>query len=93
MVRVTVRFMSIARLRAGTGGAEISSQSNRLGDVVREVVKRYGITDIILTEDGEIRPWARVFVNGRSQELAGGLDTVLSEGDRVALVFPYAEAF
>ena len=93
MVRVTVRFMGIARLRAGTRDVELSFQSNRLRDVIQEIVRRYGVADIILTEEGEVRPWARVFVNGRSQELLGGLDTSLSEGDRIALAFPYAEAF
>lgn len=93
MVRVTVRFLSIARLRAGTSGAELSFSENKLGDVVQEIVKRYDIADIILTEDGEVRPWARVLVNGRSQEFLGGLDTRLAEGDRIALIYPYAEAF
>ncbi len=85
--------MSIARFRAGTSGAELSFPKNRLRNVVEEIVEKYNIVDIILTDEGEVRPWARVFVNGRSQELVGGLDMVLADGDRIALVYPYAEAF
>jgi len=39
MVRVTVRFMSIVRLRAGTRGVELSLPMDRLGDVVREIAE------------------------------------------------------
>jgi len=93
MVRVTVRFMSIVRLRAGTRGVELSLPMDRLGDVVREIARRYDVADLLLTEAGEVKPWARIFVNGRSQEFTGGLGTRVSDGDRIALVFPYAEAF
>lgn len=93
MIRVTVRFMSVVRLRTGTGGGEFSFPKNSLRDVLLEIVKKYNIADIMLTEEGEVRRWARVFVNGRSHELVGGLNLTLADGDRIALVFPYAEAF
>lgn len=93
MVRITVRFLSIARLRTGTASAELTFSSNVLRDVILEIVERYHIRDIILADDGEIKPWARVLVNGRSQEFIGGLDMPLSNGDRLSLVYPYAEAF
>lgn len=32
------------------------------------------IADIILTESGEVRPYARVLVNGRSHQFVGGFD-------------------
>ena len=85
--------MSIARQRAGTGGVEFSSSKDRLGDVLKEVVDKYRIADIILDRDGEVRPWARVLLNGRSQQFVGGLDTVLHDGDRIALIYPYTENF
>jgi molybdopterin converting factor small subunit len=85
--------MSVVRLRAGTGGVEFSSSSNRLGDVVKEIVKKYHVADLIFTRVGKVRPWARILVNGRSQEFVGGLDARLSDGDRIALIFsfPYHE--
>lgn len=40
--------------------------------------------------DGEqTRAYARVLVNGRFNEHQEGFDTVLSDGDRVALVYPF----
>lgn len=93
MVKVSVKFMSIVRLRAGTSGMEFSSSKSRLGDIVREIVENYDIVDLIFTKDGKVRPWARILVNGRSQEFIGGLDAQVLDGDRIALVFsfPYHE--
>ena len=84
--------MSIVRLRAGTGEVEFSASSNHLGEVLKEVAEKYRIADLIFAE-GKVRPWARILVNGRSQEFIGGLNARLSEGDRIALIFsfPYHE--
>jgi molybdopterin converting factor small subunit len=93
LVRVTVKFMSIVRQHAGTGEVEFSSQKDKLGDVVQEIAEKYNISDLVLTSDGKVRPWARILVNGRSQEFIGGLGAKLSDGDTIALIysFPYHE--
>ena len=93
MVRITVKFMSIARQRTGTGRIEIIEPVPKLRVVLGHIVDKYGIRDIILTDAGEIKPWARVLVNGRSQEFVGGLDLELHDGDILALVYPYADNF
>ena len=93
MVKVIVRFISIVRQFAGTGRVDFDSSGQRLRDVLNEVVHRYPIADAILAESGEVRPYARVLVNGRSHELLGGLDMKLSDGDQIALIYPYTEQF
>jgi molybdopterin converting factor small subunit len=93
MVKVMVKFMSIARQRAETGTVEFTSGSVRLRDVLREIVEAYKLVDIILDTDGGVRRWARVLVNGRSEQYVGGLNMVLHDGDRIALIYPYAENF
>jgi molybdopterin converting factor small subunit len=93
MVRVIVKFMSIARQRAGTAGVEFLSANDRLGDVLKEIVDRYKMADIILSEEADVRPWARVLLNGRSQQFVGGLNAQLHDGDRIALIYPYTENF
>jgi molybdopterin converting factor small subunit len=85
--------MSVARLRAGSGTVRFLSTANRLGDVLRELVDSYRMSDIFMTESGEVRQWARVLVNGRSQEFLGGLNLELHDDDTLALVYPYAENF
>jgi molybdopterin converting factor small subunit len=93
MVTVTVKFLSIARQRARTSGSEYVTSERKLGVVLKEIVETFHITDIILAENGTVKPWARVLVNGRSHEFIGGLGVELRDGDRLALVYPYAENF
>jgi molybdopterin converting factor small subunit len=93
MVKVIVRFMSIVRQRAGTAGVDFDYSGQRLRELLNEVVARYPIGDIILAANGEVRPWARVLVNGRSHHLVGGLDVELNNGDQIALIYPYTEQF
>jgi ABC-type phosphonate transport system ATPase subunit len=52
MVTITVKFMSIPRQRTGTGRVEFVSSESRLRDVLKEIVNRYRIANIILTESG-----------------------------------------
>jgi molybdopterin converting factor small subunit len=40
-------------------------------------------------EGEQTRPYARVLVNGKFNELLDGFETELSEDDRVALVYPF----
>ena len=93
MVDVTVKFMGIARQRAGVSKVEFVCEGRKLRDVLSAVAAAYGVADIILTECGEVRPWARVLVNGRSHEFMGGLNAELHNGDSLALIYPYTENF
>lgn len=89
MVNLSVKFMGIPRQHTGTGRVEFTSSKSRLRDVLKEIVDSYAIADILLTENGEVRPYARVLVNGRSFQFVGGLDTQLHDGDAVALIYPW----
>jgi molybdopterin converting factor small subunit len=40
-------------------------------------------------EGEQTRAYARIMINGRFNEHLGGFDTELSDGDRVALVYPF----
>jgi molybdopterin converting factor small subunit len=40
-------------------------------------------------EGEQTKPFARVLVNGTFNELLAGFDTVLEDGDRVSLVYPF----
>lgn len=89
MVRLTVKFMSIPRQRTGTGRVEFVSSQNRLKDVLKEIVDSYRIDDIIFTDSGDVRPYARILINGRSYQFVGGLNAELHDGDAVALIYPW----
>jgi molybdopterin converting factor small subunit len=89
MVHVIVKFMGIPRQRTGIGRSEFNSSESKLRGVLREIGKFYNVNDIILTENGDVKPYARVLVNGRSFQFVGGMDAELHEGDAIALVYPW----
>ena len=89
MVNVIVKFMGIPRQRTGLGRTEFKSSREKLMDVLKELVEVYKIADIILTEKDEVRPYARVLVNGRSFQFIGGLEARVNEGDTIALIYPW----
>ena len=89
MVNVIVKFMGIPRQRTGIGRAEFNSARRKLKDVLEELARFYKVTDIILTEKGEVRPYARVLVNGRSFQFIGGMEAQVHEGDTIALIYPW----
>ena len=89
MVNVTVKFMGIPRQHTGMGRVDFNSSKNKLRDVLKEVTDFYKISDIMLTEKGEVKPYARVLVNGRSFQFVGGMEAELHQGDAVALIYPW----
>ncbi len=89
MVRLIVKFMGIARLHAGTYQVDFESSNDTLRQVLREISETYQLGDTIRTETGDVRSYARVLINGRSFQFAGGLDAELHEGDALALIYPW----
>jgi molybdopterin converting factor small subunit len=89
MVRLIVKFMGIPRQRTRVGQAEFNSSGRKLREVLREVGDFYNVADVILTENGDVRPYARVLVNGRSFQFIGGMDAELHDGDAIALIYPW----
>jgi len=89
MVKLTVKFMGIPRQKTHVGAIEFDSQGNTLRYILKEVTDAYGISDILLTEDGGVKPYARILVNGRSFQFIGGMGAELHEGDAVALIYPW----
>jgi molybdopterin converting factor small subunit len=89
VVKLIVKFMGIPRQYTHTGRVEFESSRDKLGDVLKEVVNSYHIPDVILAENGDVKPYARVLVNGRSYQFIGGMDAILHDGDAVALIYPW----
>jgi molybdopterin converting factor small subunit len=89
MVSITVKFMGIPRQRTGVGRADFNSTQSKLKEVLREVTEFYNVADIMLTEKGEVKPYARVLVNGRSFQFIGGMEAELHQGDSIALIYPW----
>lgn len=83
---VTVRVPSALR-KLTNGRSELSAD----GVTVRELLADLGdenpaLLERILEDDGEIRQFLNVFVNGTDIRYEADLDTPVSEGDEVSIV-------
>jgi molybdopterin converting factor small subunit len=89
MVKLIVKFMGIPRQHTHTGRVEFESSGDKLRDALKELVESYHLSDVILTEKDDVKPYARVLVNGRSYQFVGGMNAILHDGDTLALIFPW----
>ncbi len=93
MANVTLKFTGNVHTRVGAYQMDFSFEGTRLRELLNAVFARHNLRDLLLDESGNLKPYARVLVNGRFSELLQGLDTPVRDGDTVVLIHPYAVAF
>jgi molybdopterin synthase sulfur carrier subunit len=75
-------------LRRFTGGAEeVSANGATMAALVNDIELRYpGIKERICDEEGKVRRFVNIFVNGDDIRFLDNLDTALKDGDEVSIV-------
>ena len=75
-------------LRKLTNGQDkVSVDGNTLRSIVEELENEFpGIKDRICDENGEIRNFVNLYVNGEDVRFEAGLDTPTSSGSEVSIV-------
>jgi molybdopterin synthase sulfur carrier subunit len=84
-----VRIFGTLRQFAGAKAVQVDVEA---GDTVRTLLHKLTVENRVLREKilddtGNLRPSIHVLVNGRSTRYLDGLDSILAQGDLVAL-FP-----
>jgi molybdopterin synthase sulfur carrier subunit len=93
LTRVTLKFTGKVWERMGCGRMEFAFAGHTLGALLNELFAHHDLQDLILNDEGEVRPWTRVVVNGRFSYLIGDMDAPIHDGDLVVLIHQYAVAF
>jgi molybdopterin synthase sulfur carrier subunit len=85
---MSVRVRVPTPLRRFTGGAEeISADGATVAAVVHDLEKNHpGIRERICDDEGKVRRFVNIFVNGDDIRFLDNLDTTLKEGDEVSIV-------
>jgi molybdopterin synthase sulfur carrier subunit len=75
-------------LRRFTGGAEeVGVDGTTIGTVVDNLEKRYpGIKERLCDEQGRVRRFVNLYVNGDDIRFLNSLDTSVKDGDEVSIV-------
>ena len=83
---VMVRIPTPLR-RMTNGQDKVEVQSGNLGAMVDELEGVYpGFKDRLLDENGELRYFVNIYLNGEDVRFLDGLDTTMSTGDEVSIV-------
>jgi molybdopterin synthase sulfur carrier subunit len=85
---VSVRVRIPTPLRPATDGvAELSLEASTVGDLLADLEARYpGIRGRLRDEDGELRRFVNLYVNGEDVRFRDGLQTSLTSGDELSIV-------
>ncbi|HXE00015.1 MAG TPA: ubiquitin-like small modifier protein 1 [Candidatus Acidoferrum sp.] len=83
---VTVRIPT--PLRAVTKGiAEVQAKGETVDDVIGDLERQYpGLRERIVDETGELRRFVNIYVNQEDIRFMQNRETVLKDGDEVAIV-------
>ena len=91
-LKTTVRLF--ATFKQITNQREIEFEIEE-GTTIRQLLEllfnQYNtLRDKIFDENNELRPWIHILKNGRNIKFLGGIETVISNGDVVAIFPPVA---
>ena len=82
---VTVKIPT--QLRAATGGeAEVQVEGSNVGEALDAVFAAYGDLRERITQDGTLRRFVNVYVEGEDIRFQQGLETEINEGDEVTIL-------
>ena len=85
---MSVRVRIPTPLRALTGGAaEVTVAGGSVAECIAQLEAQYpGIEQRLKDENGELRRFVNLYVNGEDVRFLQGLDTHLKAGDEVSIV-------
>ena len=83
---VLVRIPTPLR-RMTNGQAKVEVESSTLGDMVESLESSYpGFKERLIDENGELRYFVNIYVNGEDVRFLQGLETSTRTGDEVSIV-------
>jgi len=84
----TVQVLIPTPLRRYTGGsAKVEGSGSSIADVLDDLNVNYpGLKDKVCEEDGEIRRFVNVFVNGENVRKLDGAATQVKQGDEIGII-------
>ena len=90
---VLVRIPTPLR-RMTNGQSKIEMQSSNLGELVEKLDSEYpGFKERLVDENGDLRYFVNIYLNGEDVRFMDGLETSTSEGDEVSIVPAVAGGF
>lgn len=73
--------------RLTNGQNQVEAEASNLGELLNALEQDYpGMRDRLIDEEGEIRYFVNIYLNGEDVRFLQGADTPMSSGDEVSIV-------
>lgn len=83
---VTVRVPTPMR-RVSGGAKDVQADGSTVAGVIEDLERRYpGFKDRLCEEDGILRRFINIYVNGEDIRYAKGIDTAVKDGDEMSII-------
>jgi sulfur-carrier protein len=83
---VTVRVPTPLRKYAG-GAKDVRASGGSVAELIDDLEQKHpGLKDRLCEEDGMLRRFINIYVNGEDIRYAKGIDTSLKDGDEVSII-------
>ena len=75
-------------LRRLTGGKDkVESQKTNLNELIDDLESQYpGLKERLVDEDGNLRYFVNIYLNGEDVRFLQGMDTEIKDGDEISIV-------
>jgi molybdopterin synthase sulfur carrier subunit len=84
---MAVKVKIPTQLREATGGeSQVSVEGKTVGEVLDALYARFGELRSRIAEDGGLRRFVNVYVDGEDIRFMEGLDTQVSDGDEITIL-------
>lgn len=87
-----IRLYATLRQMAGGPAVEVAAgPGDTVGEAIRQLVATHpALSDYMLDGEGNLQDYMQIFLGGRHIRWLDGLDTVIGEGDDLAIFPPVA---
>ncbi|HMK45535.1 MAG TPA: ubiquitin-like small modifier protein 1 [Methanocella sp.] len=87
---MTIKFKLFANFREATKqkDVEVSPADDTAGAAIRGLVSKYPSLEPLLYQDGKLKPYVNVLLNGESLKGEGRIKAKVKDGDEIALFPP-----
>lgn len=82
-----IRVKLFANFREFTKTKELEMEGITVKDILASLCRKYPGLEDMLFEDGNLRPYINIFLNGKNILESGGLEILLKPADEIA-IFP-----
>jgi sulfur-carrier protein len=86
-MKLNVKLFANFREVAGKKDVPIEMDGNTAGDAIKALFRVYPGLEKLMLQEGEIRPYVNIMLNGKNIKDIGGLGAAVKEGDDIA-IFP-----